>query len=263
MLFSNEQSPNGVKQVTHEVDVCVVGGGMPGLAAALAAARHGASVVLMHERPVLGGNASSEIRIHICGADRHNSIKHMRETGILEELRLENLHRNPLKNFSIWDTILYETAMLQPGLTTLLNCSCLQAEMQDDTITSVTGWQLTTETYQTVRAKIFIDCSGDAILAPLTGAQFNMGREGRAEYGESIAPVLADNHTMGMSAYSKRAAMIRHNHSPRPPGPTPSTMTTFPMVRTTINGGKWATGGWSWAGRIIASMIPSACATNC
>ncbi|HNT35770.1 MAG TPA: FAD-dependent oxidoreductase, partial [bacterium] len=66
------------KQVVHNVDVCVVGGGMAGICAALAAARRGAKVVLMHDRPVLGGNASSETRVHICGADRSNQIPHMR-----------------------------------------------------------------------------------------------------------------------------------------------------------------------------------------
>lgn len=64
-----------LRKVKHEVDFCVVGGGMAGVCSALSAARHGARVVLMHDRPVLGGNASSECRVHICGADRHNYIK--------------------------------------------------------------------------------------------------------------------------------------------------------------------------------------------
>lgn len=187
------------KTVNHSVDVCVVGGGMAGLTASLAAARHGARVLLMHDRPVLGGNASSECRVHICGADRHNAIKNLRETGILEELRLENLMRNPNKNFSIWDTLLYEKALAEPNLTLLLNCTCQKAEMELEQIRSVTGWQLTTQVYHRVAANIFIDCSGDAILAPITGALFRMGRESRAEYGESIAPEIADNCTMGMT----------------------------------------------------------------
>lgn len=185
--------------IDHDVDFCVVGGGMAGLAAALAAARHGAAVVLMHERPVLGGNASSECRVHVCGADRGNQIKNMRETGILEELRLENLRRNPHRVFSIWDTILFEKARYQEGLAPLLNCSCVDARMEGDTIASVTGWQMTTQTRHRVRAKVFADCSGDGILAPLTGAAFRMGREGRDEFGESIAPPQADRHTMGMT----------------------------------------------------------------
>ncbi|MDP2989925.1 MAG: FAD-dependent oxidoreductase, partial [Kiritimatiellota bacterium] len=91
------------REITHNVDFCVVGGGMAGLCAALAAARRGVRVVLMHDRPVLGGNASSECRVHISGADVHNHFKNMRETGILEEIRLANLYCNPNRNFSIWD----------------------------------------------------------------------------------------------------------------------------------------------------------------
>lgn len=187
------------RQIDHDMDFCVVGGGMAGLAAAIAAARRGAKVLLMHERPVLGGNASSECRVHICGADTHNRNKNMRETGILEEIRLENLARNPNRNFSIFDTVLYEKARTQANLTLLLNCSCNAAEMKGNRIESITGWQLTTQTNHCVRAKVFADCSGDGILVPLTGADFRMGREGRDEYGESIAPSVADNRTMGMT----------------------------------------------------------------
>ena len=92
--------------IFHSADLCVVGGGMAGLCAAVAAARHGAQVVLMQERPMLGGNASSEIRMWICGAHGANN----RETGILEEIMLENLYRNPALNFHIWDGILLEWA---------------------------------------------------------------------------------------------------------------------------------------------------------
>ncbi len=186
-------------RIEHDVDLCVVGGGMAGLCAAIAAARHGAKVALMHDRPVLGGNASSECRVHICGADRHNKIRNMRETGILEELRLENLRRNPQRSFSVWDTVLYQAARFEPNITLLLNCSCLSAETDGDAVLAVAGWQLTTQTYHLVRAKVFADCSGDAILAPLTGAQFRMGREARAEFGEKIAPVEAGARTMGMT----------------------------------------------------------------
>jgi len=190
---------SGFRQLGHSVDVCVVGGGMAGLCAAIAAARHGAKVALMHDRPVLGGNASSECRVHICGADRHGRIPNMRETGILEELRLENLYRNPNRNFSVWDTVLYEKARAEPDITLLLNCSCLDAAMDGDAIAWVRGWQLTTQTHHTVSAKIYADCSGDAVLAPLSGAEFRMGREARGEYGESIAPQHADEKTMGMT----------------------------------------------------------------
>ena len=191
--------------VEHEVDLCVVGGGMSGYAAALAAANAGGQVAILHDRPMLGGNASSEVRMHICGADRHNHIKHMRETGLLEELRLRNAFRNPEGSYGIWDTLLYEDMATHPNITLLLNCSCLDARMEDGRIRSITGWQLQSETLHTVRARWFADCSGDGILAPLSGAEFRSGREGREEYGEANAPEAADSLTMGQTlAFSVR-----------------------------------------------------------
>ena len=73
----------------------------------------------MHERSVLGGNASSEIRdVGICGAHGENN----RETGILEEILLENYYRNPTKNYYIWDTVLYDFVIREKNITLLLNC---------------------------------------------------------------------------------------------------------------------------------------------
>lgn len=199
-------------EVSHEVDLCVVGGGMAGLCAALAAARHGIRVALMHDRPVLGGNASSEMRMHISGANRHELIPNLRETGILEELRLENLRRNHQRSYSVWDMILYEKVKDEPNITLLLNCSCLEATMNAPAIESVRGWQLTTQTYHRVKAAVFADCSGDAVLAPLSGAEYRVGREARSEYGESIAPEVADERTMGMTCLFQS----RKYHTPQP-----------------------------------------------
>ncbi|MBS5530457.1 FAD-dependent oxidoreductase [bacterium] len=186
-----------LKSTVHDVDFCVVGGGIAGMLAAIAAARHGIRVALMHDRPVLGGNASSEIRMWICGAG--SRMPYLQETGILEEIALENMHRNPGRNYSIWDSILYEKVRFEPNITLLLNCACCRAETQAGNITSVTGFQLTTYTWQTVRAKLFADCSGDSILAPLTGAEYRFGREAKSEHGEEFALDEADSCTMGMS----------------------------------------------------------------
>src|SRR5512145_1191127 len=106
--------------INHHVDLCVVGGGMAGLIAAVSAARHGAKVLLMQDRPVLGGNASSEVRMWICGAHGADA----KETGLLEEIMLANYYRNSSMKYSIWDTVLYEKAKYQEGLTLLLNCAC-------------------------------------------------------------------------------------------------------------------------------------------
>ena len=202
-----------MKHTYHEADLCVIGGGISGLCAAVSAARHGIRVVLIHDRPVLGGNASSEIRMHICGCHGFNN----RETGILEEILLENYYRNHNLSFSIWDTVLYEKAKFQDNLTLLLNCTCQTAETDPDTgrILSVTGWTLNSETYHTVSAAFFADCSGDSILAPLTGAEYVMGREGRNEFNESIAPLTRDSKTMGMSC------LLMHRETDRPQPFTP------------------------------------------
>src|SRR5918998_5672241 len=98
MIVDKESSVSRLHRETHEFDVCVIGGGMAGMCAALAAARNGAKTALVHDRPVFGGNASSEVRMWICGA--HG--KHNKETGILEEVQLENLYHNPTRSYSVW-----------------------------------------------------------------------------------------------------------------------------------------------------------------
>lgn len=188
---------------TIKTDLCVVGGGMAGLCAAIAAARDGAKVVLMHERPVLGGNASSEIRMWICGADGDNN----RETGIVEEIALENYYRNPTKNYYIWDTVLYDFVIREENITLLLNCTCMDARCENGNykhnrntkIISVTGYQMTTQTFYEVYADNFADCSGDSILAPLCGAEFKIGRESADEFGEDTHVKKHDSLTMGNS----------------------------------------------------------------
>ena len=184
-----------MKNLNHKVDLCIVGGGMAGMCAAISAARHGTKVALMQDRPVLGGNASSEIRMWICGAQGPSN----RETGILEEIQMENLYCNPTPNYSIWDSILYEKVRFEKNIELLLNCSCNDAKMNGNKIESIKGWQLTTETWHTVEAKYFADCSGDSILSLLSGAEFRLGREASSEFNESIAPSKSDKKTMGMS----------------------------------------------------------------
>ena len=182
------------QQVTIDADFCVVGGGMAGVCAAVAAARHGAKTVLVQDRPMLGGNASSEIRMWICGAVGIN----LKETGILEEIQLENMRYNPSRQYNIWDHILINFVQRQKNLTLLLNCSCDGVEMDGSRIKAVNAWQLTTQKQYTINAKFFADCSGDSVLR-VSGAEFRAGREARSEYNESHAPEVADNKTMGNS----------------------------------------------------------------
>ena len=109
-----------------EYDVVVIGGGMSGICAALAAARHGARTALVHDRHVLGGNASSEIRMHICGASENLAKPDLEESGILHEIMLDNKSRNDYYNFSIWDMVLFSTVKRQKNLTVYLSKMCIR-----------------------------------------------------------------------------------------------------------------------------------------
>ncbi|MBE7033716.1 MAG: FAD-dependent oxidoreductase, partial [Ruminococcaceae bacterium] len=116
------------KTINHNCDFCVVGGGLSGTIAALSAARKGLKVVLIQDRPVLGGNSSSEIRMWVRGAKG----KYNRETGILSEFEEENIYRNPTLAPALWDSVLYGKVKENENITLLLNSSVLDAECEDN-----------------------------------------------------------------------------------------------------------------------------------
>ncbi len=192
-----------MQKETLHFDFVVAGGGMSGLCAAIAAARHGAKTALIQARPMLGGNASSEIRMHICGADCHMSRPNARETGILEEILLENKRRNPTDNYAIFDTILWEKAAFCPNLSLYLNACVDGVQMDGNRIESITAYQQTTEKRLIFQAPLFADATGDGSLAAWAGADYTVGREARETYEESYAPEKADHCTMGNSLMFK------------------------------------------------------------
>lgn len=184
-------------------DFAIVGGGLAGVCAALAAARNGASVVLVQDRSVLGGNSSSEVKMHIVGADCHGQRPGTRETGIIEELRLEDAYRNPQRSFPLWDLLLYEKVTENPNIRLLLDSHCdgCTTEKTADgiRISEVHIQRHATEEEFIIRARFFADCSGDGRLAFEAGADYRMGREAQSEYEESLALEQADDYTLGNS----------------------------------------------------------------
>lgn len=181
-----------------EYDVVVIGGGMSGICAALAAARHGARTALVHDRHVLGGNASSEIRMHICGASENLAKPDLEESGILHEIMLDNKSRNDYYIFSIWDMVLFSTVKRQKNLTVYLSTAMESCEMgEGSTIRSIDAYQLTTETHWKISGKVFIDCTGNATLGYYAEAEFRTGSEGRDEFGEPDAPGQPNKERMG------------------------------------------------------------------
>ena len=190
------------RKKTVQFDTVVVGGGMAGVCAAIAAARHGAKTVLIQDRPVLGGNASSEIRVCVNGAstldaDGNRTVE--RETGIIEEILLANRKFNPQDSYEVWDHIVYDIVDREENLSIMMNTQAVDAVMDGDRIAAALCWQSTTETEFTVNAKVFIDCSGDGLLAAAAGAVYRTGREAAGEFDESYAPEQADGWQMGAS----------------------------------------------------------------
>lgn len=179
-----------------DAGLVVVGGGLAGVCAAIAAARHGAQTILVQDRPVLGGNSSSEIRVHVTGA--MNNHPGFREGGIIEELRLEEVVRNPQRNPCIWDLILWEKVTAEPNVTLLLNTTVTAVEKQGEQIAAVRAVRLTTEDEFLLRGRLFMDCTGNGTLGALAGADFRVGREGPEEHNEPHAQG-PDRRTMGDS----------------------------------------------------------------
>jgi hypothetical protein len=191
---------------THqlECDILVAGGGPAGVPCALAAARTGAKVILCQDRPVLGGNASSEVRMHIVGAngtgsfDRGRELEtEAREGGIIEEIRLENCVRNLQRSASVFDLILYDKCRTEPNLTLMLNTTVTAAVCSDNHIDYAIAERQSTEDRFDIRAEIFVDCTGDGRLGVEAGAAFREGREDREAFGESLAVEQADHHRLG------------------------------------------------------------------
>ncbi|RCX21684.1 FAD dependent oxidoreductase [Fontibacillus phaseoli] len=196
---------------TVTTDITVIGGGLAGLCAAIAAARMGKSVALVHNRPVLGGNSSSEVRVWVCGATGHGVNRYARETGIMGELFLENQIRNMEGNSYLWDLTLLEAVLAEPNLSLYLNTDVheVHAEGPEDerNIHSVTGWMMGSERKIEFRSRLFLDCTGDGLVGALAGAKYRIGRESRAEFNEPWAPEAADDITLGSTLlfYTKDA----------------------------------------------------------
>ncbi|WP_309121102.1 FAD-dependent oxidoreductase [Paenibacillus sp.] len=199
----------GYRAVEETYDVVVCGGGLAGFCAAVAAARHGARVCLVQDRPVFGGNSSSEIRVPPQGAASFHA--YARETGIVHELLTEERARNHEEATfdngwinSVWDMVLYDTAMKTPNLTFRLNTSVTRVAMKDErTLEAVVCRVQHAETELTLRGGVFIDCTGDGLVAAFAGCEWRLGTEGRDEFGEPHAPERASDAVMGNSIHFK------------------------------------------------------------
>jgi hypothetical protein len=197
-------------------DILVAGGGPAGFSCALAAARCGVKTILCQDRPVLGGNASSEVRMHIVGANGMREgipLKcEAREGGIVEEIRLNQCVNNPQRSASMMDLGLYDLCRQEPNLSVMLNTTVSRATVDNKRIQSVLADRPSTHDQFEISAATFVDCTGDGALGYAAGADYSMGREGQSEFSEKLAPLEADNKTLG----STLLFQARRHTSPMP-----------------------------------------------
>lgn len=180
-----------------DAEFVVVGGGIAGCTAAIAAARLGVKTALIQNRPVLGGNASSEIGLVMAGADR--DFTHARETGIIEEIDLLNRYHNYEVQWRncISDATL-EALVKSSGVNLYLNSHVHDIVMSDETnINSVIASQQGTENLYCFSAPFFVDATGDGSLAVMSNAIYRIGTESKDEFGESLASDTPSATTMG------------------------------------------------------------------
>ncbi|HSF56363.1 MAG TPA: FAD-dependent oxidoreductase, partial [Algoriphagus sp.] len=185
-------------------DLVIAGGGLSGTCCAITAARQGLTVTLVQDRPVLGGNASSEVRLWILGATSHmgNNNRWAREGGVIDEILVENLYRNPEGNPLILDTILLEKVSLEPNIKLLLNTAVHDLQKsEDDQIEYIRAFCAQNSTEYQVKGRLFVDATGDGILGFLAGAAFRMGAESKQEFDEGFAPDQSYGELLGHSMY--------------------------------------------------------------
>jgi hypothetical protein len=179
-------------------DVVVVGGGLAGCVAAVAAARLGCRTALIHNRPVLGGTASTECLVPPVGVWLYNGVSPLDplETGIIEEIRTSG--RQTTDEARVYSGRLEKLCAAEPNLDVHLHTHVTGVDTGDGgTIACVNALEVATGHRLAFPAQVFIDCTGDGGIAAAAGAEFRHGREPRSIYGEDMAPELGDSHTMG------------------------------------------------------------------
>ena len=193
--FQTNENDQIIRHIEMDAPIVVCGGGLSGVCAAVAAARHGSKVILIQDRPMLGGNTSSEMRMGIVGVKEDQC----QEAGLIEEMQCRNFFYNPLQRYPLWDDVIYSTVVEEPNIKLLLNTSVRDVVMNGENIAAVKCWNTNNYTEYTISGKLFLDCTGDGILR-LSGAKYRRGTEARGDYNESfLSNEVATNATMGNS----------------------------------------------------------------
>jgi len=259
---------SGKPEDAGEYDFVVVGGGMAGICAAVSAARLGCKVALIQNRPVLGGNNSSEVRVGLSGliyqepytnlgslVDEIGGIGHwtlweaQQDPGsarskkiikIIEKYPEKKEHNaGPPSNYA--DDKKLAVVREEKNLSLFLNTHVLAAEKDGNRIVSVTGRSIISGKEYKFRGKLFADCTGDGNLGFLAGADFSVGREAKSETGEPRAPENPDQLVMGTSVQWNSTRMDQPSVFPST-SPWSVSFNEQTSVKTTKGDWDWETG---------------------
>ena len=255
---------SGAAERAGRYDLVVVGGGIAGCCAAVSAARLGCKVALIHNRPVPGGNNSSEIRVGLSGRifqepypklgrlmDELGGVGHWNRVEALEdpssersraimdilEAHPEKIIHNAGPRSNYEDDRKTRLLLAEENITLFLGMEAVSVRTACGRIRSVTARDIRTGRRILVKGRLFADCTGDGTLGFLAGADWRMGRESKAETGEKHAPGTADGLTMGTSVQWYSAE--RDSDIPFPECPWAiafSDSTCIPITR----------GDWNW-----------------
>ena len=204
MHLAEPASSRELKFVSLQADLTIVGGGLAGVCCAIAAAREGLRVVLLQDRPVLGGNASSEVRLWALGATSHqgNNNRWAREGGVVNEIMVENTWRNKEGNPVFFDALLLEKVRNETNIALLLNTAMISARKNTESrIQSVQAFNSQNSTRYEIESPLFCDASGDGILGYLAGAAYRVGAESPEEFDEPFAPDASYGELLGHSIF--------------------------------------------------------------
>ena len=217
--------------------IMVVGGGIAGTCTAVSAARLGLNVALVQDRPVLGGNNSSEVRVHLNGGI--NLPPYPALGGVVREIGPSRQgNAGPPERYE--DQKKLRVVGAEKNISLFLSTHVFDVETKDGRIAAVRGRHIRTNKELRFAAPVFADCTGDGTVGYLAGADYRMGREGRDETGESLAPPRADRMTMGSSV--QWYAVDTAGPSPFPECPWAVQFNEQAAQHTTKGDWNWETG---------------------
>ena len=271
--FRQEKSSANKAIEGGEYDLVVVGGGIAGCCAAVSAARLGCKVALIHNRPVLGGNNSSEVRVGLSGlimqqpypnlgllldelggvghwtkyeAEQNPDSERSQQIMSILEKHPEKIQHNAGPKSNYEDEKKLALISAEKNITLFLSTHVTDIEKEGNKIVAVKGKDIKTGEETIFRGKLFADCTGDGDVGYLAGADYRMGRESKVETGERRAPEVADSLVMGTSVQWYAEDCGKESSFPECPWAVEFNEQTYrPITR----------GNWDWEAGLTDNQI--------